>query len=69
MPAQRTGTRRWFTPVMGNEVTTPAGHFNIFPVAAGAAAVLAEGRPRARAVDLGGLLVGSAQRRALDAAA
>jgi subtilisin family serine protease len=38
-------------------------------VAAGAAAVLAEGRPRARAVDLIGLLAGSAQRRDLDAAA
>jgi minor extracellular serine protease Vpr len=38
-------------------------------VAAGTAAVLAEGRPRARAVDLIGLLAGSAQRRDLDAAA
>ena len=38
-------------------------------VAAGAAAVLAEGRPRAGAVDLVGLLAGSAQRRDLDAAA
>jgi subtilisin family serine protease len=38
-------------------------------VAAGAAAILAEGRPRARAVDLSGLLAGSAQRRDLDAAA
>jgi len=36
LPAERTGMRRWFTPVAGNEVTTPAGHFNIFPVAAGA---------------------------------
>ena len=35
--AQRTGVRRWFTPVAGNEITTPAGHFNIFPVSAGAA--------------------------------
>ena len=26
-----------FTPVIGNEVTTPVGHFNIFPVAAGTA--------------------------------
>jgi hypothetical protein len=34
--AQRLGMDRWFTPVTGNEVTTPAGHFNIFPVAAGA---------------------------------
>jgi hypothetical protein len=31
-PAQRMNVTRWFTPVMGNEVTTPAGHFNIFPV-------------------------------------
>ena len=34
--AQRLGVRQHFTPVMGNEVTTPAGHFNVFPVAAGA---------------------------------
>lgn len=33
------GVRRYFTPVMGNEVTTPRGHFNIFPVAAGASVV------------------------------
>ena len=26
------GVAEWFTPVTGNEVTTPAGHFNIFPV-------------------------------------
>lgn len=25
---------RFFTPVTGNEVTTPAGHFNVFPVSA-----------------------------------
>jgi hypothetical protein len=30
--ARRTGTAQYFTPVTGNEVTTPAGHFNIFPV-------------------------------------
>ena len=30
--AQRVGVAEWFTPVTGNEVTTPAGHFNIFPV-------------------------------------
>jgi hypothetical protein len=29
------GVRRWFTPVVGNEVTTSLGHFNIFPVPAG----------------------------------
>jgi hypothetical protein len=30
--ATRLGLQRWFTLVTGNEVTTPAGHFNIFPV-------------------------------------
>jgi hypothetical protein len=35
-PARRLGMDRWFTPVTGNEVTTATGHFNIFPVAAGA---------------------------------
>ncbi|MEX2174006.1 MAG: CehA/McbA family metallohydrolase [Pirellulaceae bacterium] len=34
--AQRLGVRQYFTPVMGNEVTTPVGHFNIFPVQPGA---------------------------------
>jgi len=29
--------REYLTPVIGNEVTTPSGHFNIFPVSAGAA--------------------------------
>jgi len=38
-------------------------------VAAGAAAVLAQGRPQSRAPELAGLLTGSAQRRDLDAAA
>ncbi len=38
-------------------------------VVAGAAAVLAQGRPQAGAVDLAALLVGSAQRRDLDATA
>lgn len=32
--AARNGVTRYFTPVIGNEVTTPRGHFNIFPVAA-----------------------------------
>jgi hypothetical protein len=27
--------RKYFTPVVGNEVTTSVGHFNVFPVAAG----------------------------------
>jgi hypothetical protein len=30
--AKKSGLRRHFTPVIGNEVTTPRGHFNIFPV-------------------------------------
>jgi len=29
---RRMGMTRWFTPITGNEVTTPVGHFNIFPV-------------------------------------
>ena len=33
--AKSLGVRRYFTPVMGNEVTTPRGHFNVFPVRAG----------------------------------
>ena len=36
--AQKMGVRKYFTPVMGNEVTTPKrGHFNVFPVPSGAA--------------------------------
>ncbi|CAN5912153.1 hypothetical protein BH24BAC1_BH24BAC1_14970 [soil metagenome] len=34
--AEKMGMASWFTPVIGNEVTTPVGHFNVFPVAAGA---------------------------------
>jgi len=34
--ARQAGVRRYFTPVTGNEVTTPVGHFNVFPVRAGA---------------------------------
>ncbi|MFO0967686.1 MAG: CehA/McbA family metallohydrolase, partial [Gemmataceae bacterium] len=30
--AVKHGVRRYFTPVVGNEVTTAVGHFNIFPV-------------------------------------
>src|SRR5262249_7260433 len=30
--AVKQGVREYFTPVVGNEVTTPVGHFNIFPV-------------------------------------
>jgi hypothetical protein len=33
--AVRQGVRDYFTPVVGNEVTTEVGHFNIFPVPAG----------------------------------
>jgi hypothetical protein len=32
---KRLGVEDFFTPVMGCEVTTPTGHFNIFPVLAG----------------------------------
>ena len=34
--AQRLGVRKYFTPVIGNEVTTKVGHFNVFPIAPGA---------------------------------
>ena len=34
--ARKMDVRRYFTPVMGNEVTTRIGHFNIFPVSQGA---------------------------------
>jgi hypothetical protein len=37
--AVRLGVRKYFTPVTGNEVTTPRGHFNIFPIAADAKVV------------------------------
>lgn len=33
--AEKSGLRGWLTPVPGCEVTTPAGHFNIFPVVPG----------------------------------
>ncbi len=33
--AERVGVRKYFTTVVGNEVTTPVGHFNIFPLEAG----------------------------------
>lgn len=36
LTARQANVRQFFTPVAGNEVTTPAGHFNVFPVAAGA---------------------------------
>ncbi|MBA63371.1 MAG: hypothetical protein CMJ76_13520 [Planctomycetaceae bacterium] len=32
---QELNLQRYFTPVIGNEVTTPTGHFNIFPVPRG----------------------------------
>jgi hypothetical protein len=32
--AEAAGVQKFFTPVVGNEVTTPVGHFNIFPVRA-----------------------------------
>lgn len=34
--AVKAGVRKYFTPVVGNEVTTNVGHFNVFPLAAGA---------------------------------
>lgn len=37
--AQKTATRSYFTPVIGNEVTTKVGHFNIFPIVPPAAVV------------------------------
>ncbi|MBP85419.1 MAG: hypothetical protein CMJ64_01685 [Planctomycetaceae bacterium] len=33
--ARELNVRQYFTPVIGNEVTTRTGHFNIFPVVAG----------------------------------
>jgi hypothetical protein len=35
-PAKATGMDRFFTPVVGDEVTTSHAHFNIFPIDAGA---------------------------------
>ncbi len=35
--AREMRVRRYLTPVIGNEVTTKVGHFNVFPVQAGAA--------------------------------
>lgn len=37
--AASTGTASWFTPVIGNEVTTKHGHFNAFPINPGAPVV------------------------------
>jgi hypothetical protein len=34
--ARRMNVRQYFTSVVGNEVTTKVGHFNVFPIAAGA---------------------------------
>lgn len=34
--AVKAGVRKYFTPVVGNEVTTGVGHFNVFPLAVGA---------------------------------
>jgi hypothetical protein len=33
--AKEAGVARYFTPVIGNEVTTKTGHFNVFPVTPG----------------------------------
>lgn len=35
--ARKMKLRKYFTPVIGNEVTTKIGHFNVFPIQAGAA--------------------------------
>ncbi|PHS18376.1 MAG: hypothetical protein COA78_02605 [Blastopirellula sp.] len=35
--AEKMGVSQYFTPVMGDEVTTQTGHFNVFPFAEGAA--------------------------------
>jgi len=32
LAARSSGVRRYFTPVVGNEVTTQIGHFNVFPL-------------------------------------
>ena len=37
--AAKLGVRQYFTPVVGNEVTTARGHFNIFPIEAGSRVV------------------------------
>lgn len=43
--AEKAGVRRYFTPAVGNEVTTGTlGHFNVFPIPAGAK--LIDWRPR-----------------------
>jgi hypothetical protein len=34
--AKKMGVRQYFTPIIGNEVSTKVGHFNIFPVKVGA---------------------------------
>jgi hypothetical protein len=34
--ARRLNVRQYFTPVIGNEVTTAVGHFNVFPIQLGA---------------------------------
>ena len=55
--ADRMGVRDRFTPVVGDEVTTKAGHFNAFPFPAGATP------PDSKPTDWPELLRGSAPRR------
>ena len=43
--AARIGASRWFTPVLGCEVTTSFGHFNSFPIEPGAKAAEHKLRP------------------------
>jgi hypothetical protein len=35
--AHKNGVRQYFTPVLGSEITTNVGHFNVFPIASGSA--------------------------------
>lgn len=41
--ARAAGVRRYFTPVIGNEVTTRYGHFNVFPISPTAAVINHQG--------------------------
>lgn len=42
--ARAAGVRSYFTPVVGNEVTTNVGHFNVFPLAVASPAIDFSGR-------------------------
>jgi hypothetical protein len=49
--ARATGTEPYFTPVIGNEVTTGVGHFNAFPIRAGSPVPAFNGMDRKRVLD------------------